>query len=70
MLENILENHDNESLFTSLEITHDRTIEINSISNNNSGLNYDNCIEDITNDGIDPPPSSSSINLDHIPLTT
>ena len=56
MLDQILENHDNESLFTSLEITHDKTIGISSVSNNNSGLNYDDCIEDITNDGVDPPP--------------
>jgi hypothetical protein len=70
MFEHVLDNHDNESLFTSLEITHDKTIEISSISNNNSGLNYDDCIEDITNDGIDPPPSSSSPNLDHISLST
>jgi hypothetical protein len=62
-----MENNDNESLFTSLDITHDKTIET---SSNNSILNYNDCIEDITNDGIDPPPSSASPSLGHLSLIT
>lgn len=52
---------DNESLFTSL----DKQFDTNSILNNHPLINYDDCIEDITNDGIDPPPSSTTSNLDH-----
>ena len=59
-----------DSLFASLESTNAKNLETNLISNNNSMLNYDDCIEDITNDGIDPPPSSSSPNFDHLSLTT
>jgi hypothetical protein len=61
----MMENHDPDSLFTSLE-----RLETSPILNNNSSLNYDDCIEDITNDGIDPPPSSSSPNFDHLSLST
>jgi len=70
MFQDVIENNDNESLFTSLDITHNKTFETSSISNNNSIINYNDCIEDITNDGIDPPPSSSSPNFNHLSLTT
>ncbi len=66
IFQEIIENND-ESLFTSLDITRDKTIETNSTLNNNSIINYNDCIEDISNDGIDPPPSP---NLGHFPLTT
>jgi hypothetical protein len=66
----MMENNDNESLLASLNITNDRTLETsNSTLNNDPIMNYDDCIEDISNDGIDLPPSSSSPNLDHSSLT-
>ncbi|CAF0825268.1 unnamed protein product [Adineta steineri] len=66
VLREVMENNDNESLFTSIN----KTYETNTILNNNSIINYDNCIEDISNDGIDPPPSSSSPSLPHCSVIT
>jgi hypothetical protein len=66
IFQEIIGNND-DSLFTSLDITRDKTIETSSTLNNNSIINYNDCIEDISNDGIDPPPSPK---LGHFPLTT
>lgn len=67
MYKEIIENDDNESLLTSL----DRTNEHHPMTNNNNSLlDYHYCIEDISNDGTDLPPSSSSPSSTHIPLST
>ncbi|CAF4089864.1 unnamed protein product, partial [Rotaria sp. Silwood2] len=69
---------DQESLFDSLNITNDRTFETSSSLNKTSLINYNDCIEDISNDGIDPPPPPpppppeplSSTNMSYLSLTT
>ncbi|CAF1241483.1 unnamed protein product [Rotaria sp. Silwood1] len=63
--------NDHESLFDSLNITNDRTFDTSSTTINQSSIiNYNDCIEDISNDGIDPPlPTLSSTNISHF-LTT
>ncbi|CAF2939643.1 unnamed protein product [Rotaria sp. Silwood2] len=69
---------DQESLFDSLNITNDRTFETSSSLNRTSLINYNDCIEDISNDGIDPPPPPpppppeplSSTNMSYLSLTT
>ncbi|UJR31361.1 hypothetical protein I4U23_018855 [Adineta vaga] len=70
MYQDVVETDDNDSLFTSLELTRDKTQEPTSAVNNHSIINYNDCIEDISNDGVDPPPSSSSPNLAYFSLTT
>lgn len=70
MLCDIVEAADNDSLFTSLELTRDKPFETSSTLHNNNSIDYNDGIEDISNDGIDPPPSSSSPALSHFQLTT
>ena len=68
--EEIIENND-QSLFTTIEKTPETNPVIN---NNNSILNYDDCIEDISIDGIDPPPpppsTSTSNAFEHFSVLT
>ena len=54
-------NNDHESLFASLDVPFDKTVETNPILNNNSIINYNDCIEDISNDGIEPSTSSPNV---------
>jgi hypothetical protein len=63
----MIANHDTESLFASLDIPFDKTT---TILNNNSMMNYNDCIEDISNDGMDPPTSTSSPTIGQFSLTT
>ncbi len=70
MFEDVLENNDTESLFSSFDLPPEKTPESASIVNSHSILNYTDCIEDISNDEIYPPPSSSSPNIDHVSLST
>jgi hypothetical protein len=66
----MIANHDTESLFASLDIPFDKTVETTTILNNNSIMNYNDCIEDISNDGMDPPTSTSSPTIGQFSLTT
>lgn len=69
-LPNVIDTNDNESLFASLNITHDNTFETISSSVNQPYINYDDGIEDISNDGVDPSHSPSSNPTTHISLKT
>lgn len=72
ILKNVMENNDNESLFATLNLTHDRTFDTSSTIEKPSVINYNDCIEDISNDAIEPtvPAKLSSANLPRLSLTT
>jgi hypothetical protein len=60
MLKDVIENNDNESIFASLDITHEKITETNSnddvdniINEKTTETNYNDDIEDISHDGID-----------------
>jgi hypothetical protein len=50
----MIDNNDTESLFASLDIPFDRTVETTAILNNNSIMNHNDDIEDIASAGMDP----------------
>ncbi|CAF3547502.1 unnamed protein product [Rotaria socialis] len=77
VLNHVIENNDNESLFATLNLTRDSTFDSNSTIDKAQNINYSDCIEDISNDGIDPPPpppppttTLSPTNLSHLSVTT
>ncbi|CAM4949592.1 unnamed protein product [Rotaria socialis] len=77
VLNHVIENNDNESLFATINLTRDNTFDSNSTIDKAQNINYSDCIEDISNDGIDPPPpppppttTLSPTNLSHLSVTT
>lgn len=65
-----LENHDPDSLFTTLAMTNEITIETAAKVNETFSSKYPEGIEDISNDELGPPPTSSSPNINHLPVIT
>ena len=76
IIDNIFENPENDSLFAALEMTNENPSEPSSKRNDHPPIDYTDCIEDISDDELNPPPppppppSSSSPNINQLPVIT
>lgn len=70
IIDNIFENPENDSLFAALEMTNENPSEPSSKCNDHPPMDYTDCIEDISDDELNPPPSSSSPKINQLPVIT